>query len=270
MSYPTKDNRKTIRFASPIDENVAMTHWLHWIERCSSTNRIAIDRAADLNHGDAIFTRQQTAGRGQWNRVWQSPDGVITVSFVMHSLGPTQSSLLSFSAGLAIIDTIETLIPSLVVSPKLKWPNDILIHDRKVAGILCEMRSSLPNTAVIGIGINRSVTFDPNAPNAVEFTTDPISLHELTAETPSDLAIVETLRQCLLDRMADADPIGMMETVRSYDALCGRRITFELPDGEHIEGIARGISDQGKLMIEEIEGSNQIIHHQSGRALYWH
>jgi BirA family transcriptional regulator, biotin operon repressor / biotin---[acetyl-CoA-carboxylase] ligase len=262
-----------------------MTHWLHWIERCSSTNRIALDRAAELHHGDAIFTRQQTDGRGQRNRIWQSPEGVITVSFVVHNVDPDQVSLLSFSAGLAIIDAIELLIPTLISCPKLKWPNDILIHDRKVAGILCEMRSSLPNTAVIGIGLNRSVTFasvtfasdapnKPNAPKAVEFTTQPISLHELTTEVPSDLALVEGLRQCLLDRMAEPNPTGMMETVRSYDALSGRRITFELADGEHLEGIARGISDRGHLMIEGIEGiegRERTIHHQqSGRVLRWH
>ncbi len=250
-----------------------MKPWLHWIDHCPSTNQIALDRAVDLHHGDAIFTRQQTAGRGQRKRVWQSPAGVITVSFVMHDLQAEQFSLLSFKAGLAIIDTIDPLIPNLISSPKLKWPNDILIHDRKVAGILCEMRSSLPNTAVIGIGLNRSVTFLPDAPNAVKFTTQPISIHEVSTEVPSDLVIVETLRQRLLDRIAETNPTGLMETVRSRDALYGRRITFELANGEHIEGFARGISDRGNLMIEAIEaieGRDQPIHHQqSGRVLSW-
>ncbi len=163
-----------------------MTDWLHWIKTCPSTNRIALDRAADLAHGDAIFTRQQTAGRGQRDRVWQSPEGVITVSFVLHELSPAQLSCLSFSAGLAIINTIEALIPTLVNEPKLKWPNDILIHDRKVAGILCERRSSLPQTAVIGIGLNRSVTFAENAFDPTDSSTQPISLHEIAPEVPDD------------------------------------------------------------------------------------
>ena len=83
-----------------------MTDWLHTIDTCPSTNRIALNRACDLYHGDAIFTRNQTAGRGQRNRVWHSPAGVLTVSFVMQLLTPEQIALLSFSAGLAIIARI--------------------------------------------------------------------------------------------------------------------------------------------------------------------
>ncbi len=241
-----------------------MFPWLHWLETCPSTNRVAIDRAGDLSHGDAIFTRHQTAGRGQRNRLWHSPDGVITVSFVIHDLSPAQLSLLSFSAGLAVIDAIELLIPTLIQIPKLKWTNDILVHDRKVAGILCEMRSSLPKTAVIGIGLNRSVAFDSNP---FSFNTRPISLHELALEIPDDLTCVAGIRQCLLDRMAETEPKIILENLRSRDALIHRTIEFEHPDGRQILGIAKGISDRGALMIEVGE---HRTHHQSGRVLTWH
>jgi BirA family transcriptional regulator, biotin operon repressor / biotin---[acetyl-CoA-carboxylase] ligase len=238
-----------------------MLPWLHWLETCPSTNRVALDRAGDLYHGDAIFTRNQTAGRGQRNRLWYSPEGVITVSFVIHELSPAQLSLLSFSAGLAVIDAIEILIPHLMNLPKLKWPNDILIHDRKVAGILCEMRSSLPKTAVIGIGLNQSVTFDANR---FELNTQPISLHEIASEVPDDMTFLSAIRQGLLDRMAETDPKIIMKNLRSRDALIHRPIEFEHPDGRKFLGLARGISDRGALMIEVGE---HITHHQSGRVL---
>jgi BirA family transcriptional regulator, biotin operon repressor / biotin---[acetyl-CoA-carboxylase] ligase len=244
--------------------NLTMFPWLHWLETCPSTNRVALDRAVGLSHGDAIFTRHQTAGRGQRNRRWYSPEGVITVSFVIHNLSPEQFSLLSFSAGLAVIDAIEILIPNLIHLPKLKWTNDILIHDCKVAGILCEMRSSLPNTAVIGIGLNRSVTFDSHR---LALNTQAISLHEVAPEVPAEMTFLCAIRQALLDRMADSDPAKIITNLRSRDALIHRTIEFEHPDGHKILGIARGISDRGALRIEVGE---HITHHQSGRVLNWH
>ena len=249
-----------------------MTAWLQTIDTCPSTNRIALDKACDLHHGDAIFTRNQTAGRGQRNRIWHSPAGVITVSFVMQPLQPEQIALLSFSAGLAIIKTIETLIPELITVPMLKWPNDVLIHDRKVSGILCEMRSSLPKTAVVGIGLNLAATFEKSV---LETGANPISLYEVAAIVPDDLTVLACLRQCLLHQVNATDsPIdsptdsqSRIEQVRSRDALCGRSIEFEQPNGQRITGIGRGISTKGELLIEGTDG--QITPYLSGRVIRW-
>lgn len=243
-----------------------MTDWLHTIDTCPSTNRIALNRACDLYHGDAIFTRNQTAGRGQRNRVWHSPAGVLTVSFVMQSLQPEQIALLSFSVGLAIIETIETLIPELITVPMLKWPNDVLIHNRKVSGILCEMRSSLPHTAVVGIGLNLAATFEKNELDA---GANPISLHEVAAIVPDDRTVLDCLRQCLLRQInpteKHVDVQATIEQVRSRDALYGRSIEFEQPDGRRIVGIGQGISTKGELLIEEPHGQTTPYH--SGRVI---
>ena len=241
-----------------------MTAWLQTIDTCPSTNRIALDRAKDLHHGDAIFTRRQTAGRGQRNRIWHSPAGVITVSFVMQGLQPEQFSLLSFNAGLAIIETIEILLPELIAIPMLKWPNDVLIHDRKVSGILCEMRSSLPTTVVIGIGLNLSATFDKSV---IDSDANPISLHEVAAIVPDDLTVLKCLRQCLLRQVKPIDSQALIEQVRSRDALYGRSLEFEQPNGQQIVGIGRGISTSGELLIEGTDG--QIEPYHSGRVIRW-
>lgn len=239
-----------------------MTAWLQTIDTCPSTNRIALNRACDLHHGDAIFTRNQTAGRGQRNRVWHSPAGVITVSFVMQALQPEQLSLLSFSAGLAIIETIEILIPELITVPMLKWPNDVLIYDRKVSGILCEMRSSVSTTVVVGIGLNLAATFDKSVLNS---DANPISLHEVVAIVPDDLTVLECLRQCLLRQVGQIDSQALIQQVRSRDALYGRSIQFERPNGQRIVGIGRGIHSSGGLLIEGTDG--QITTHHSGRVI---
>lgn len=243
-----------------------MPSWLQTIETCPSTNRIALDRAPDLNHGDAIFTRNQTAGRGQRNRVWHSPAGVMTVSFVVQELQPEQRPLLSLSAGLAIIKTIETLIPELTTVPALKWPNDVLIYDRKVSGVLCEMRSSLPTTVVIGIGLNLTATFEKSV---LDSGANPISLHEVAATVPDDLTMLKCLRQCLLRHVGQLDSRtdfqAVIQQVRSRDALYGQSIQFERPNGQRIFGIGRGIHSSGGLLIEGTDG--QITTHHSGRVI---
>ncbi len=118
-----------------------LPHWLHQLETCPSTNRWAMEHLHFLNHGDAAFTRRQTDGRGQYGRSWQSPQGVLTATFVLQNFPMARVHLLSLVAGLAVIDTLETLMPDLHGIPKLKWTNDILIRGRKVSGILCETRS---------------------------------------------------------------------------------------------------------------------------------
>ena len=194
----------------------------------------------------------------------------------MQELQPDQIALLSFSAGLAIIKTIETLIPELIAIPMLKWPNDVLIHDRKVSGILCEMRSSLPKTAIVGIGLNLAATFEKSV---LDTGANPISLHEVAAIVPDDLTVLKCLRQCLLRQVNATDspidsptdsPIdsqSRIEQVRSRDALYGRPIEFEQPNGQQITGIGRGISTKGELLIEGTDG--QITPYQSGRVLRW-
>lgn len=184
----------------------------------------------------------------------------------MQLLPPEQIALLSFSVGLAIIETIETLIPELITVPMLKWPNDVLIHNRKVSGILCEMRSSLPHTAVVGIGLNLAATFEKNELDA---GANPISLHEVAAIVPDDRTVLDCLRQCLLRQInpteKHVDVQATIEQVRSRDALYGRSIEFEQPDGRRIVGIGQGISTKGELLIEEPHGQTTPYH--SGRVI---
>ena len=107
--------------------------WLYWVESCGSTNTWAMEHCKQLYHGDTVFTRQQTAGRGQRGRVWYAPSGVITASFILDNISINQRSGLSLAVGLAVIYAVEDLIPKLTGTLQLKWPNDVLIQGRKVA-----------------------------------------------------------------------------------------------------------------------------------------
>ncbi|MGL5058986.1 MAG: biotin--[acetyl-CoA-carboxylase] ligase, partial [Microcoleus sp.] len=117
---------------NPIPENIPQ--WLHWLDSCPSTNTWAIDRASQLDRGSAVFTRNQTGGRGQYGRIWHSPPGVFTASFILDLPNSNLLSGLSLAVGLAVIYAIEDLVPDCRDKLQLKWPNDISIDRQKLAG----------------------------------------------------------------------------------------------------------------------------------------
>lgn len=284
-----------------------LPHWLHQLETCPSTNRWIMEHLHFLNHGDVAFTRRQTAGRGQYGRSWQSPQGVLTATFVLQNFPVARIHLLSLVAGLTVIDTLETLMPNLKGIPKLKWTNDILIHDRKVAGILCETRSSnslgehplqkrpaekvsgltVPGltaseltelttsgltTAIVGVGLNRSVDFAKAGIDVAQIG-NPVSLHQVSKKIPTDFQLLSVLRDRLMQSATmkaimqlecDLDSVDLMNQVRSRDALLGKKIEFETPNGL-ITGVSEGINDRGELLIKDDYGVVQAFN--SGRIL---
>jgi BirA family transcriptional regulator, biotin operon repressor / biotin---[acetyl-CoA-carboxylase] ligase len=289
-----------------------LPHWLHQLETCPSTNRWAMEHLHFLNHGDAAFTRRQTDGRGQYGRSWQSPQGVLTATFVLQNFPMARVHLLSLVAGLAVIDTLETLMPDLQGVPKLKWTNDILIRGRKVSGILCETRSlssaspsnsvsakfstilpKLPaqipgltasglstaglspdslTTAIVGVGLNRSVDFSTAKIEASQIG-NPISLHQVSKKVPTEFQLLSVLRDRLMQSATmkammklecDLGSVDWLDQVRSKDALLGKKVQFETPDGV-IAGVSQGINDRGELLIQDDDGILKAFN--SGRIL---
>jgi BirA family transcriptional regulator, biotin operon repressor / biotin---[acetyl-CoA-carboxylase] ligase len=258
--------------------------WLCWVKSCPSTNTWALNHPARLQHGEAVFTRQQTAGRGQQGRVWYAPPGVMTASFVLDQVPVSQLPGLSLAVGLAVIYAVEDLIPSLEGTLQLKWPNDILINARKVAGILCEATlGEGGRRVVVGIGLNRQVDFGLISPaekqtlgqgeNAI---ANPISLHEVSPDIPDEVPLLTQIRYYLLqvaDMLIRAEgseqPSGLsplLPELRRRDVLFGRDISLDL-GAEIVTGQAMGISESGQLLLRLPD--NQIHAFSSGRVK-WH
>jgi BirA family transcriptional regulator, biotin operon repressor / biotin---[acetyl-CoA-carboxylase] ligase len=211
--------------------------WLHWLAATPSTNTWAIDHAHQLQHGDVVFTPQQTAGRGQFDRVWQSPPGVLTASFVLDGVPLTG---LSLAVGLAVIYAIEDLINSPHIL-QLKWPNDIWYHQQKLAGILCEVHK---NRVVVGIGCNLQVNLPATIPNA-------ISLHQIHTVPISELSMLTSIRRYLLETaevLISKGFTALLPALTARDALRDRSISVTANDQTTI-GIGNGFDHQGYLQI---------------------
>jgi BirA family transcriptional regulator, biotin operon repressor / biotin---[acetyl-CoA-carboxylase] ligase len=246
-------------FYSEMDQH---PQWLYWLEQCSSTNSWAAE-ATSLEHGDVVFTRQQTAGRGQHGRVWQSPPGVLTASFILENIPVEQLTGMGLFVGLAVIDAVEELVPDLRGELRSKWTNDVFLQGRKLAGILCEsgMKSSARSARVIvGVGLNCCVEFE-----APEDLTRRISLHEVTT-APDELLLLERLRHHLLltaelMHAGSQIPQGIrarMDDLRRRDFLLGKRMTIETVS-ESVMGKAIGIGDRGELLLRLLDGTERAF-----------
>ena len=253
-----------------------LPNWLHWLDACPSTNTWAIAHRTQLQHGDVVYTPQQTAGRGQHGRVWHSPPGVLTASFVLESVPVAQLPIVSLGAGLAVIYAVEDLVPALKDVLQLKWSNDVLLKGRKLAGILCEASASgASGRVVVGIGLNRCVDFEQAGldANAIGYA---ISLHHVSPIVPSVLPLLERLRHYLLqtagllkqehgETHTRAGLAALLPALRHRDALLGQRITVDRA-GEKLAGEAIGISDRGHLLLRLPSGEVSAI--VSGHILW--
>jgi BirA family transcriptional regulator, biotin operon repressor / biotin---[acetyl-CoA-carboxylase] ligase len=238
--------------------------WLHWLDQTSSTNSWAIEHQQLLQHGDVVFTPQQTAGRGQFDRVWHSPPGVLTASVILDGLDPRKHSGLSLAMGLAVIYAIEDLAASCQNNLQLKWPNDICYHQRKLAGILCEFTQE---RLIVGIGCNLQVDFVA-AGVAEKITGNPLSLHQIHPDAVDPLALLAKLRHYLLEAVGVLQHSGLellLPAIQNRDALRDRSIAIESPQ-QTIQGIGVGINALGHLQIRL--ANQQVQSFAAGRVCW--
>lgn len=113
--------------------------------------------AADAEHGTLVWARQQTAGRGRLGRTWISPPGNLYVSLILRpDADAARATGLTFATAVAVAEAVEALLPG-EAAVRCKWPNDVMVGDRKIAGILLESATTpggLVEWVVIGIGLN--------------------------------------------------------------------------------------------------------------------
>jgi BirA family transcriptional regulator, biotin operon repressor / biotin---[acetyl-CoA-carboxylase] ligase len=236
--------------------------WLHWLDKTPSTNSWSIEHSFELQHGDVVFTPQQTAGRGQFDRVWYSPPGVLTASFILDGLHPCKQSGLSLAVGLAVIYAIEDLAVSCQNCLQLKWPNDIWYDQRKLAGILCEVTK---DRLIVGIGCNLRVDFAA-VKLSNEITGNPISLHQIHPIAIDDLTLLERLRHYLLETTGLLQHSGLsplLPELQRRDGLRDRSIIFESSTAT-TEGIGAGINSLGHLQMRLAD--QQLQSFAAGRA----
>ena len=203
-----------------------------------STNERAKELAdAGALHGTLVTAGEQSAGRGRQGREWTAaPGSAVLMSLILRDLDE-RHALLPLAAAVAVCEACGDASPA----PLVKWPNDVWIAGRKVAGILIEGRPQ-EGWAVLGIGVN--VTTESFPPELEDIAT---SLRLAGCET-APAALLQALLSAL-DRWIGAPPEAVLDAWRSRDALKGERVRWA--DGE---GVADGIDDSGALRVRTGDG----------------
>jgi len=205
----------------------------------------AEQRAAE---GTVIVADEQTAGRGRLQRVWLSPGGSIALSVILYPEVSYLPSLIMV-ASLAVVRSIEAVSG---LKPQVKWPNDILINDRKVCGILIEskVRRNTVNYSIIGIGVNVNLTL-ADFPEILPVATS------LSAELGREVSRLDVVRQLLveMDRLylTLLDGGSIYEEWRDSLVTLGKRVTVTWGKTRY-EGVAESVARDGSLLLRQADG----------------
>jgi BirA family transcriptional regulator, biotin operon repressor / biotin---[acetyl-CoA-carboxylase] ligase len=201
----------------------------------STSTRARELAAAGAPHGTLVTAAEQTAGRGRQGRAWSAPPGrALLCSLVIRNPG----DLLSLAAGVAVAEVVG---PDALV----KWPNDVLVHGRKVAGVLVEGRPQ-EGWSVLGIGVNVAVRDD-------DFPAELRGLAGTLGLGPE--AIEPTLARLLdeLCRWLPASAPAVLEAIRQRDALRDQTVSWAGGRGRAI-----GIDDRGRLVVDTDHGRKAL------------
>jgi BirA family biotin operon repressor/biotin-[acetyl-CoA-carboxylase] ligase len=230
-----------------------------FLEHCSSTNDLLLARAeAGACEGTLIVSEYQNAGRGRMGRTWLSEPGQgLLFSFLVRpTLPPDEAATVTLVAGLAVTLALrEWKIPA-----GLKWPNDVLLEEKKLCGILCEAQSSTKGIEgiVIGVGINTGCV-----PDAVAYrATSPTQ----TFDRLKLLAHILSVFENLYTRWLKGGLKSLRAELDACDVKRGKLISIKLSETP-TEGIAMGIDDHGALLMLQANGEITAFH--CGEILQW-
>lgn len=234
-------------------------------DEITSTNTLALEIARNPTpQGTVVLTDRQTAGRGRLQRSWFSPPAANIYGSLIFSCSHTFQSLgwIPLMAGVAIAQAIENTTN---ISISLKWPNDILINERKVGGILCESfkKDSSKLCVVIGFGINVNLT-ESAFPTDLQHTATSLLIH---SQHPLDRhQLLKSIIPSLENGWDRLITQGALTCQKEYSKRCstlGKEISVQFPDSSALEGIAQSIGKQGQLQISpspsEIKGKSARI-----------
>lgn len=227
---------------------------IHYLTEVDSTNTYAAAHFDSLSDGTLVLAETQTAGHGRLGRKWLSPEGNIYASFVMKDLfgEPFHATM---AASLAVLSVLNDLVPG--HGAYIKWPNDIFIGARKLSGILCEgvLRKGALAGIICGIGVN------VNLPEE-ELTKIGQPATSLLAQTKCKINL-KIFAEKLAVYLNWYYIIGINDRERLFslwkkeNRIIGERVVLLPPHGSAYEAFARDITGDGKLLIEEDDGTQK-------------
>ena len=218
-----------------------------------STNQFLRDTESQLGDYSGVLTSHQTEGRGRLGRDWVSrPGESLALSIVCPPLSSRHKSWLPLVVGASLTQALRDSGP---LEAEMKWPNDVLIRDEKVAGVLCE---SLPSDRIIaGMGLNVDFGSNPGpAPRAVA-----VSRYLPVSPGLVDAIVHDTLTtlRAWCEEAPEKALVSARALVEPVLATIGKSVTVHEPGGRTWGGLARNLSDLGHVLVETVDGEVHTV-----------
>ena len=224
----------------------------HYYSEVTSTMDIARSLARDgAPSMTVVVAEKQTLGRGRLNRDWHSEIGGLYFTVVLRpNLTPMESSRVNYCVSLTMALTLQNLYG---VGAAVKWPNDILVNDRKLAGMLSEMEAETDQINFVNVGIGLNVNNDPldSAPGAV-------TLKEILGYPVSRKNILMNFIDALENRIKSLDSADIIDEWKAQTVTIGRIVKIET-QRETAEGKAVDIDENGSLVLQLKDGSLKTV-----------
>ncbi len=228
----------------------------------STSDRLKHLARAGALEGTVVVADRQTGGRGRQGRTWDSPAGNLYVSALLRPTPATLSSLLPLAAGVAVAEGLE----SLGLGAQLKWPNDLLIGERKVGGILAESSAtgSEVDWVVLGIGVNVRAQLAPELRDAAVALADVGGSH---------LAVEDVLSAVLASlgvwyhRLRGGGGGAVLDEWRRRSIPWWGKPVEAWSEGNRITGRAGFVDDEGGLVLQMDDGSRKTLRSGEVRRL---
>ena len=242
--------------APDLDRRLAGTRFgeIRWFARVDSTNRHLLSEAARGSPGGIVAVAdEQTAGRGRHGRTWTAaPGAALLVSVLLRPDLPAERlHLVTLAAGVAAADAVREVG---AFDARLKWPNDLVVDDRKLAGILAEADGTGrggTGGVVVGMGLNiRSNDFP------AELAEIATACDRHCARPVDRIELLIAWLRALDGRLDALDEVVAAAASRS--ATLGRRVRVELARDD-FEGVATGMTDEGYLVVTRDDGTERIV-----------
>lgn len=225
-----------------------------FFQQISSTNNVAQKWILEgAPSGSVVIAEEQLSGRGRLSRKWHTPaQQAIAMSVILRlDVDYHQLQRVTMATGLAVVDALRNYTSGLA----LKWPNDVLLHGKKVCGILSEAQWVGDDlvAVIVGIGINVRVPFADTelaeiAANVEDYTSAPVDRAKLIS------AILENLERWLTLLHSDK----LVHTYRENLITLGQQVSIMVGD-DAVEGLAHDIDADGALLIELPDGARQWV-----------
>ena len=216
-------------------------------ERIGSTQ----DRAKELVPGPALVVADvQTAGRGTRDRTWVARAGSsVLASFVLPG-PPAGAAVASLVAGVAVARALDALGSA---GARVRWPNDVLLRDRKVAGILTQLATDHGGHVIVGVGLNVA----QGEAELLGFRAPATSL-ALEGGVVDRLEALEALARAIAQAFADP-PEEVLDEWRRRSNVLGRQVLVARADGAPLRGLAAALDPDGALRVETAYGPERIL-----------